>query len=83
MSPQVLKNSYNEKCDVWSVGILAYYMLFRKNPFIANSRKAKAAEILKGDISYDSTTNEYQPSEEAKNFLRKMLAYEEDDRYSA
>jgi len=26
---------YNEKCDMWSIGIIAYMLLVGKNPFLA------------------------------------------------
>ena len=36
MAPEILKNDkeiINEKCDIWSLGILIYYMLFKEYPF--------------------------------------------------
>jgi|TARA_B110001450_G_C17488848_1_gene427432 serine/threonine protein kinase len=26
---------YNEKCDMWSIGVIAYMLLVGKNPFLA------------------------------------------------
>ena len=37
MSPQVLsKQPYTSKCDIWSVGILFYEMLFGHHPWASN-----------------------------------------------
>lgn len=33
MAPEVFKGSYNEKCDMWSVGVSAYCLLCGKDPF--------------------------------------------------
>ena len=36
MAPEILKNEkeiINEKCDIWSLGILIYYMLFKEYPY--------------------------------------------------
>ena len=33
MAPEILKgNKYNEKCDLWSLGLIIYSLLFNKNP---------------------------------------------------
>jgi serine/threonine-protein kinase ULK/ATG1 len=38
MSPQVLSDEiYSSKCDVWSVGILFYEMLYGVTPWTGNS----------------------------------------------
>ena len=34
MSPEIIKGSYNEKCDIWSLGILLYYSLCGYPPFV-------------------------------------------------
>ena len=33
VAPEVLKQNYNEKCDLWSCGVIMYFILSKKFPF--------------------------------------------------
>jgi len=72
----------NSKVDVWSVGVMFYEMLFGMRPFGHNMSQEK---ILKEQIilkSY-SVNIPSKPivSNEAKEFIKRCLAYRQEDRF--
>jgi len=71
------KLPYDEKIDIWSLGVINYYLLTGDFPFIGNYRDLME-EIEKGDI--------YVPiniSAEAISFLLRMLQYSSQKRFNA
>jgi calcium-dependent protein kinase len=48
VAPEVLNNSYDNRCDVWSIGCLAHMMLCGSPPFVENSEELVFAAIKKG-----------------------------------
>jgi len=56
MAPEVIKGCYNEKCDLWSVGVILYMLLTNEPPFQGETD----AEILNRIISFRTFLFEQQ-----------------------
>lgn len=46
IAPEVINKFYNNKCDVWSLGILLYVLLSGNAPFLGKENEAIIAKIL-------------------------------------
>ena len=82
IAPEVLKNSYNEKCDIWSCGVILYTMLFGRPPFFGKTEAEVEEKILRGTFTFPNKEGN-AVSREAKQFIQKLLTYSATQRYSA
>lgn len=74
MSPEVVMGDYDEKCDIWSAGVILYILLGGDPPFQALSEYEIYQKIEKMEYSFPS-----QPwdkiSQEAKDLISNMLCH--------
>lgn len=81
-SPEVLKDEYNEKCDIWACGVIMYMLLSGFAPFDGETEEDIFEKISKGKFTFNfSEFNEV--SLDAKDLLIKLLTYDADKRISA
>lgn len=52
IAPEVLHRNYNEKCDVWSVGVVLYMIVYNYPPFKGQDAIKVMESVLKDEISY-------------------------------
>ena len=82
IAPEVLRREYNEKCDIWSCGVILYIFLCGKPPFGGKNDKDILSRVTQGIVS--TVGPEWDKiSQEAKNLIKKMLEYDPKQRYSA
>eukprot|EP00825_Cyclidium_porcatum_P047087 TRINITY_DN7567_c0_g1_i1.p1 TRINITY_DN7567_c0_g1~~TRINITY_DN7567_c0_g1_i1.p1 ORF type:complete len:148 (-),score=26.32 TRINITY_DN7567_c0_g1_i1:180-623(-) len=81
MAPQILNNQeYSIKCDVWSLGVMFYQILYGFLPWSDQSSINKLAEKIKTEkLSFPPSI---PVSIEMQKLISKMLQVSEVDRYS-
>ena len=82
IAPEVLRKHYNEKCDLWSCGVILYIMLAGKPPFSGKNDGEILRNVLKGEYDIDSIefTN---ISHNAIDLIQKLLTLSPNLRISA
>lgn len=82
IAPEVLSQSYTEKCDVWSCGIILYILVCGYPPFVGKNDYDIMNKIKKGIIKMNGPAWK-NASDLVKDLVKHMLVYNPKTRYSA
>ena len=83
VAPEVLKGSYDHRCDLWSSGIVLYIMLSGVTPFDGDKDTEIMDNVRQGNVR--AMEGEYweHVSEEAKDLVSKLLEMDPEKRLTA
>jgi calcium-dependent protein kinase len=82
MAPEVLTQHYNEKCDMWSCGVLLYIMLSGTPPFPGVTDKEILKNVSKARYTFDQA-DWSNISSDAKSLISQLLLRDPAIRLSA
>jgi len=75
-------DGYNEKCDVWSCGVLTYIILCGYPPFFGDRDSDILKMVKKGDFDFPAPDWDHMSSE-SKDFITRMLTFDPHERPTA
>ena len=82
IAPEVLKKNYDEKCDLWSIGVIMFILLTGEPPFNGSNDEEILQNVKNGYVDF-STSIFQEISNEAKDLLSKLLEKVPSKRISA
>ncbi|KAI8848711.1 putative calmodulin-dependent protein kinase type 1 [Chytridium lagenaria] len=84
MAPEVIrKTGHGRAVDLWSIGVLSYFLLCGYTPFDSTSSADELQRILTGSYSFEPTEYWQEVSDTAKDFIRSLLIVEAGGRLTA
>lgn len=82
MSPELLKGRYDNSCDIWAVGIVAYILLCGYPPFNGSSDSEIQESTRRGKLQF-SGTHWISKSDDAMDFVKCLLRRDPRKRFTA
>eukprot|EP00347_Sterkiella_histriomuscorum_P010214 403377164 len=72
IAPEVLKKDYSQSCDIWSIGILLYFLISKQFPFMGQTNDDVINQILNNKLKFQGEIWK-TVSIEAKDLISRML----------
>jgi len=86
-APEVIRGKYDEQCDMWGLGVLAYLVLSGDPPFGGCGGPEPMGlvrnNILAGNFKFEPEDIWADVSEDGKNFIRSLLVTNPKERLTA
>ena len=83
VAPEILENEkYDEKCDMWSCGVIMFMMLSGKAPFNGDNDEEIYQSVRKGKYDFDNEKWD-EISNEAKDLIKNLLIHDFNKRFSS
>ena len=81
-APEVFRQNYGPKCDVWSCGVLAFLLLVRELPFDGKTAQDVCRQVMHR-LDHFENDGWTRLSAESKSFVEKLLTKDENNRPTA
>lgn len=75
IAPEILKKKYDEKCDLWSCGVIMYILLTGEPPFNGGNDREILKSVELGIYDMNHEAFKYI-SDDAKQLIKKLLTYD-------
>jgi len=82
VAPEVISQNYDKKCDLWSLGVIAYVLLDGRPPFHGRDDRETYLRIRQGKYHF-SPDKWSQISSKAKDFISSLLRVNVSERMDA
>mmetsp|Transcript_18283 Transcript_18283/g.24107 ORF Transcript_18283/g.24107 Transcript_18283/m.24107 type:complete len:683 (+) Transcript_18283:476-2524(+) len=82
VAPEVLRGSYNHKCDMWSIGVITYMLLSGRPAFYGENQREILEAVKRGKFEFPDEIFKFV-SPLAKDFISKLLVIDPVKRLSA
>ena len=87
VAPEVIKGSYDERCDIWAIGVITFLLLSGDPPFGGcggpESLMTVRSNILKGAFKFEPPEVWSIVSQQARDFIKAMLVIDPKNRPTA
>ena len=82
IAPEVLNRNHHTKSDLWSAGVILYYLVSGYYPFNGSSQNEVFEKIKSGDFNFDHSEFD-KVTDECKDLIKQLLVVNEEKRLDA